>query len=115
MIMANVNGIDNGLRDNPMDVAAHTFPIQWTGDIQPTMTYLNYAIENAVHSGVQSLFPYESDDLGGHVSDPSPGDYIRWIEYWSPVADLSSALHLKPDANALDVWAGGRMDRAEVD
>jgi hypothetical protein len=81
LTMANVDGIDNGLRDNPMDVAAHKFPIQWTGDIQPTMTYLNYAVQNAVHSGVQSLFPYESDDLGGHVSDPPPGVYIRWIEY----------------------------------
>jgi hypothetical protein len=45
------------------------------------MTYLNNAVQNAVHSGVQSLFPYESDDLGGHTSDPSPADYIRWIEY----------------------------------
>jgi len=65
IIMANVDGIDNGLRDRPMDVNAHTYPIQWTGDIQPTMTYLNYAIENAVNSGVACLFPYESDDLGG--------------------------------------------------
>lgn len=81
LIMANVDGIDNGIRNRPMDVNAHTYPIQWTGDIQPTMTYLNYAIENAVNSGIACLFPYESDDLGGHVSDPTPGDYIRWIEY----------------------------------
>ena len=81
MIMANIDGIDSGIRDNPMDVAAHTFPIQWTGDIQPSLAYLGYAVANAVHSGVQSLFPYESDDLGGHVADPSPGDFIRWIEY----------------------------------
>jgi hypothetical protein len=80
-IMANVDGIDNGIRNRPMDVSAHTYPLQWTGDIQPATTYLGYAIQNAVHSGVQSLFPYESDDLGGHVADPSPGDYIRWIEY----------------------------------
>jgi hypothetical protein len=64
-----------------MDVSAHVYPLQWTGDIQPSLAYLGYAIQNAVHSGVQSLFPYESDDLGGHVADPSPGDYIRWIEY----------------------------------
>ena len=81
LIMANVDGIDNGIRNRPMDVDAHTYPIQWTGDIQPGMTYLNHAIENAVNSGVASLFAYESDDLGGHVSDPTPGDYIRWIEY----------------------------------
>ncbi len=81
MIMVNVDGIDTGIRNRPMDVNAHTYPIQWTGDIQPSMTYLNYAIENAVHSGVACLFPYESDDIGGFMSDPSPGDYIRWIEY----------------------------------
>ncbi|HTB84161.1 MAG TPA: TIM-barrel domain-containing protein [Candidatus Sulfotelmatobacter sp.] len=81
MIMANVDGIDNGLRHRPMDVAAHRYSIQWTGDIEPYMSYLGYAVRNAVHSGVQSLFPYESDDLGGHRSDPSPEDYIRWIEY----------------------------------
>jgi alpha-glucosidase (family GH31 glycosyl hydrolase) len=81
MIMANVDGIDNGIRNRPMDVAAHTYPIQWTGDIGPSMTFLKYAVQNAVHSGVQSLFAYESDDLGGHVSDPTPEGYIRWIEY----------------------------------
>ena len=81
MIMANVDGIDNGIRNRPMDVNAHTYPVQWTGDIQSTMTYLNYAVENAVNSGVACLFPYESDDIGGFVSDPSPGDYVRWVEY----------------------------------
>ncbi len=96
MLMANVDGIDNGIRKRPMDVNAHTYPIQWTGDIQPTMAYLNYAIENAVNSGVASLFPYESDDLGGHVSDPTPGDYIRWIEYGtlSPVYRPHCTLNL---------------------
>jgi len=96
LIMANVDGIDNGIRDNPMDVAAHRYSIQWTGDIDPPLTYLNYAVENAVHSGVQSLFPYESDDLGGHRSDPVPGDYIRWIEYGalSPVYRPHCTLNL---------------------
>jgi len=81
LIMANVDGIDNGIRDRPMDVASHRFPIQWTGDIGPGFDFLRYAVENAVYSGVQSLFPYESDDLGGHVANPTPEQYIRWIEY----------------------------------
>ncbi|TAL00854.1 MAG: DUF5110 domain-containing protein [Verrucomicrobia bacterium] len=81
LIMANVDGIDNGIRNRPMDVAAHTYPIQWTGDIGPSMTYLKYAVQNAVHSGVQSLFPYVSDDLGGNTANPTRDDYIRWIEY----------------------------------
>lgn len=81
LIMANVDGIDNGIRARPMDVAAHRYPIQWTGDIGPDYDYLQRAVENAVYSGVQSLFPYESDDLGGHVANPTPEQYIRWIEY----------------------------------
>ncbi|HKW30674.1 MAG TPA: TIM-barrel domain-containing protein [Verrucomicrobiae bacterium] len=81
LIMANVDGIDNGIRKRPMDVAAHRFPFQWTGDIGPGYDFLRRAVENAVYSGVQSLFPYESDDLGGHVANPTPEQYIRWIEY----------------------------------
>jgi hypothetical protein len=81
LIMANVDGIDNGIRKRPMDAAAHRFPFQWTGDIGPGYDFLRRAVENAVHSGVQSLFPYESDDLGGHVANPTTEEYIRWIEY----------------------------------
>jgi hypothetical protein len=81
LIMANVDGIDNGIRKRPMDVAAHRYPIQWTGDIGPDYDFLRRAVENAVFSSVQSLFPYESDDLGGHVANPTPEQYIRWIEY----------------------------------
>ena len=81
LIMANVDGIDNGIRKRPMDVASHRYPIQWTGDIGPDYDFLRRAVENAVLSGAQSLFPYESDDLGGHVANPTPEQYIRWIEY----------------------------------
>ena len=81
MIMANVDGINNGRRESPPDVAAHRFPIQWTGDIGPGMEFLRYAVENAVHSGVAAAYPYVSDDLGGHTSNPTPEAYIRWIEY----------------------------------
>ena len=81
MIMANVDGIDNGKRNQPPDMAVHRFPIQWTGDIGPSFDFLRRAVENAVHAGVASAFAYESDDLGGHTSDPSPEGYVRWIEY----------------------------------
>lgn len=81
LIMANVDGIDNGIRNRPMDVAAHRFSIQWTGDIRPGYDYLRRGVANAVHAGVCSMFPYMSEDLGGHVADPTPEGYIRWIEY----------------------------------
>jgi len=38
-------------------------------------------VENAVQAGVNAAFPYMSEDLGGHTSDPTPEAYIRWIEY----------------------------------
>lgn len=81
LIMANVDGIDNGHRNRPMNVASHRFPFQWTGDIGPAPEYLRRGVENAVHAGIQSLFPYMSEDLGGHTSDPTAEGYIRWIEY----------------------------------
>jgi hypothetical protein len=81
LIMANVDGIDNGVRNRPPDVAAHRFPFQWTGDIGPGYAFLRYAVENAVHAGVQALFPYESDDLDGHIADPTVEQFIRWTEY----------------------------------
>jgi hypothetical protein len=81
LIMANVDGIDNGIRKRPMDVAAHRFPIQWTGDIGPGFEFLRRGVENAVNSGVESVFPYQSEDLGGHVANPTTEQYLRWIEY----------------------------------
>ena len=80
-IMANVDGIDNGHRSRAPDVTAHRFPIQWTGDIRPPFAILHESIANAVHAGVAALFPYQSDDLGGHIGDPTPEGYVRWIEY----------------------------------
>jgi alpha-glucosidase (family GH31 glycosyl hydrolase) len=87
LIMANVDGIDNGIRKRPMNVAAHRFSFQWTGDIGPGWEFLRRGVENAVHAGVQSAFPYMSEDLGGHTSNPTTEQFIRWIEYgaFSPV------------------------------
>jgi hypothetical protein len=81
LIMANVDGIDNGLRKRPMDAAAHRYPFQWTGDIGPGWEFLRRGVENAVQAGVNSVFPYMSEDLGGHTSNPIAEQYIRWIQY----------------------------------
>jgi len=45
-------------------------------NIGPGWEFLRRGVENAVHSGVQSLLPYESEDLGGHVANPTPEQYI---------------------------------------
>jgi hypothetical protein len=81
LIMANVDGIDNGIRKHAPDAAAHRFSIQWTGDTGPSLDFLRRGVENAVYSGSQALFPYMSEDLGGHTTNPTTEGYIRWIEY----------------------------------
>lgn len=81
LIMANADGIDNGIRNRPPNVAAHRYSIQWTGDTGPSLTYLDYGVQNAVHAGVHWAYPYLSEDLGGHTSDPAPGEFLRWLEY----------------------------------
>lgn len=81
LIMANVDGIDNGIRSRPPNVAAHRYSIQWTGDTYAGLNYLNFGIQNAVHAGIHWPYPYLSEDLGGHNGNTAPGDYLRWIEY----------------------------------
>lgn len=81
LIMANGDGIDNGIRNRPPNVAAHRYSIQWTGDTYADLNYLNYGVQNAVHAGIHWAYPYLSEDLGGHNGWGNPGDYLRWIEY----------------------------------
>ncbi len=81
LIMANVDGIDNGIRNRPPNVAAHRYSIQWTGDTYAGLNYLNLGIQNAVHAGIHAAYPYMSEDLGGHNGNTAPADYLRWIEY----------------------------------
>ncbi len=80
-IMANVDGIDNGYRNRAPNVAAHRFPIQWTGDQGPTFDYLRKGVENAVYSGVHTTFAYMSEDLGGHTGHPTPELFTRFMQY----------------------------------
>lgn len=81
MIMANVDGIDNGYRNSAPSIASHRYSIQWTGDIQPDFASLQREVDNAVYSGMHAAYPYISADLGGHTSDPTPEGYIRWLQY----------------------------------
>ena len=94
MIMANVDGIDNGARNRPPNVAARRFPIQWTGDTGPSGEYLRRGIENAVHAGVCAMNAYLSEDLGGFSGDVTPKQYVRWIQYGalSPIFRLHCGL-----------------------
>ncbi|RYG79248.1 hypothetical protein EON77_09425, partial [bacterium] len=84
VIMGNVEGIDNGIRNYAPDVSAHRFSVQWTGDTTATWPFLRRAVENAVQGGVEALNPWINDDLGGHNGgQPSPELYIRFMQYGS--------------------------------
>ncbi|MDD7793467.1 TIM-barrel domain-containing protein [Clostridium sp. 'White wine YQ'] len=96
MIMANVDGIDNGYRNTAPSIASHRYPIQWTGDIQPDFASLQREVDNAVYSGMYAAYPYISADLGGHTSNPTPEGYIRWLQYGalSPITRPHCTLNL---------------------
>lgn len=83
LIMTNVDGIDNGIRNRPPNVAAHRYPVQWTGDTRATYEYLRRGVENAVMEGVEGLNPWINEDLGGHVGRPTDDLYVRYLQFGS--------------------------------
>ena len=87
LVMSNVDGIDNGVRNGPPHPAFHRYPIWWTGDTESNWTWLRYAVANGVDEGAIGMLPYVNEDLGGHRGDPSPELYTRFLQYgaFSPV------------------------------
>ena len=81
LVMSNVDGIDNGIRNRPPHPAFHRFPIWWTGDTTSNWKYLQRAVENGVDEGVLGMLPYVNEDAGGHVGAPSPELYTRFLQY----------------------------------
>ena len=87
LIMANVDGIDTGVLNRAPNLAAHRYPIQWTGDIPNNFSSLKRELKNALYSGIHAPFPYISSDLGGFLGRPTNEEYMRWMEYgaFSPI------------------------------
>jgi hypothetical protein len=83
VIMANVDGIDNGSLDHAPDVAVHKYPVQWTGDTSPTWESLQRAVQNVLTEGPLAANDYVHEDLGGHMGMPTPELYTRYLEYGS--------------------------------
>lgn len=81
LIMANVDGIDNGVRNRPPHPAFHRYPAPWTGDTSSTWAFLRRAVENGVDEGVLGMLPYVHEDAGGHAGVPSPELYTRFMQY----------------------------------
>jgi hypothetical protein len=81
LIMANVDGIDNGIRNKPPHPSFHRYPIPWTGDTTSSWGYLRRAVENGVDEGVIGMLPYVHEDAAGHVGNPAPELYTRFMQY----------------------------------
>jgi alpha-glucosidase (family GH31 glycosyl hydrolase) len=81
LIMANVDGVNGGQWAGSPEIACHRYDFQWTGDIPTGFPSLKNEIQNAVNEGIYCDFPYTSSDLGGHTADPTPENYVRWIQY----------------------------------
>ncbi|MBS1704759.1 MAG: DUF5110 domain-containing protein [Armatimonadetes bacterium] len=112
LIMANIDGIDNGRWNRPPNVAAHRYPIQWTGDTSSTFEFLKFGVENAVRQGVEAVYPYVSEDLGGHIGNPPAEQYLRWMEYGA--LSPTMRLHYTMGAKDREPWAYGPEVTATV-
>jgi len=83
LIMSNVDGIWNGVNVGPSNPASHRYPIWWTGDTLAFWEDLRAGINNGVDGGIERMMPYINEDLGGHVLEATPDQYIRWFQFGS--------------------------------
>lgn len=82
LIMANVDGNENGKYGYASDLSAHRYSIQWTGDVCTDPEWLQNEIEGAVMAGAELGLPYVSSDIGGHYgSAVTNAEYTRWYQY----------------------------------
>ncbi len=81
LIMANIDGINNGEQAYASELAAHRYSLQWTGDIGTDSNSLQSEIFNTVYGSNIMGIPYVSSDLGGHTSEVTDDMYVRWIQY----------------------------------
>lgn len=87
LIMSNVEGILNGVSLTPSHPAAHRYPIWWTGDTLAFWHILRSGIENGVTGGIDRMMPYINEDLGGHILEEPPEQFVRSFQFgaFSPV------------------------------
>ncbi len=80
-MMSNIEGINNGQFAQPTQFPAHRYPIWWTGDTSATFDFLERGVRHAVLAGEWMAHPYLSEDLGGHIGEPSATLYTRFLQY----------------------------------
>ena len=81
LLMANVDGIGNGVLSYAPELASHRYTLQWTGDISAGEEDIADEIFNAVYGGVKLGLPYVSADIGGHLGRLTDDLYVRWMQF----------------------------------
>ena len=106
-LLSNVYWIGASNITSTPHVASHRYSLQWTGDILGHRKALRTELEHAVYAGAAAAMPYVLSDIGGHLGDPEPDLYIRWVQYGS----LSSIMRFHSFRHDRSPWVKG--DTAE--
>ncbi len=102
-MLSNLYWITNATITSTPHVSSHRYSLQWTGDIQSNRQGLSRELENAVYAGAAAAMPYVLSDIGGHLGDPDPDLYIRWVQYGA----LSSIMRLHACGHDRSPWIKG--------
>lgn len=84
--LSNITEIRNGRYQGIKDSRSHIYPFQWTGDISSESAAITNEVTN-LNKAVNSMIAYYSSDIGGHTSNPTRSEFIRWYQYgaFSPI------------------------------
>ena len=84
--LSNITEIRNGTYLGILDSRSHTYPFQWTGDISSDAGSITTEVIN-MNKCSNNMIGYYSSDIGGHTSNPSRIEFIRWYQYgaFSPI------------------------------
>ena len=84
--LTNITEIKNGEYVKIKDSRSHIYPFQWSGDISSDAGVITSEIKN-MNRCSNNMLAYYSSDIGGHTSNPSRIEFIRWYQYgaFSPI------------------------------
>lgn len=84
--LSNITEIKNGKYENILDSRSHTYPFQWSGDIDVDSHTLYQEINN-MNRCSNNMLTYYSSDIGGHIGNPTKVDFVRWYQFgaFSPI------------------------------
>ena len=84
--LSNITEIKNGEYISILDSRSHIYPFQWSGDISSDAGTITSEVNNLIKCS-NNMLAYYSSDIGGHLSNPTRQEFIRWYQYgaFSPI------------------------------